>query len=69
MSVLPFSPLPIHHPARAWTPSEKTDIKRMFSEWIEQHAPILVCPIDGYGDDYDNVERDAYLETAGAFKP
>ena len=45
MNTLPFSPLPIHPPARAYTPADKTDIKRMFAEFIEQHAPILVCPI------------------------
>lgn len=71
MSTLPYSPLPIHHPARAWTSSEKTDIKKMIEEWIEQHSPIQVCIINPnrIGDDYDEVERTAYLESPGAFKP
>lgn len=45
MNTLPYSTLPIHHPARAWTPADRTDIARMIADWIEQHAPIEVCPI------------------------
>lgn len=67
MTTLPYSPLPLHHPARAWTASDQTDIARNRAEFIEQHSPILVCPV--YGDDYDEVERTAWIETPGAFKP
>lgn len=65
MNTLPYSPLPLTHPARAYTPADSTDVAATLAEFQEQHAPILVCPI---GDDYDEVERLAYLEQHGAFK-
>lgn len=46
MTTLPYSPLPLTHPARAYVPAIDTTAERL-AEIFEQHAPILVCPIDG----------------------
>ena len=69
MKTLPFTPLPITHKARAYTPAEDTDIAQMIAEWIEQHSPIEVCCVDRnrIGDDYDEVERTAWIESPGGF--
>lgn len=45
MTFLPYTDLPGTHQARAYTPSEYTDIAKARAEFIEQHAPILVCPL------------------------
>lgn len=47
--------------ARAYVPAEHTDIRKTFSD----HVSISPRAI---GDDYDDVERGAHLETVGAFK-
>lgn len=65
MNTLPYCPLPITHPARAYTPGHNTNVAETIATFREQHAPIMVCPV---GDDYDEVERLAYLEQPGAFK-
>lgn len=61
-AIAPYCPLPITNPARAYVSSHDTDIRRT----LEEHAPIYVS--NAYGDDYDDVERTAYLEQFGSFK-
>lgn len=51
MNALPYSPLPLTHPARAYVPADHTDVAATLAEFQEQHAPILVCPIDGDDDE------------------
>lgn len=47
MTTLPYTPLPLYHPARAYVPADHTDVAATMAEYREQHEPILVCPIDG----------------------
>ena len=60
--VLVSHPLPAciltTHPARAYIDPSETNVAKTWA----QHTPVQ------YGDDYDAVERSAYLETPGAFK-
>lgn len=71
MKTLPYSPLPITHGARAYTPAKETDIAAMIAEWVDQHTPIEVCGLDPnrIGDDYDEMERTAWLDSPGGFRP
>lgn len=46
MNFLPYTDLPLTHQARAYTPSDRTDIAKSMAEFVEQHTPILVCPLD-----------------------
>lgn len=50
----PYSPLPFNHPARAYTKSENTDVRRTIAE----HQ---------VGDDCDAMERSAHLDLPGEF--
>jgi len=54
----PACVLPAAHPARAHVAASNTDVA---ATW-EPHRPIQ------HQDDYDLVERDAWLETPGTFK-
>lgn len=45
-------------PARAYVKADHTDVA---ATW-KQHSPVH------YGDDYDLVERDAWMELPGEFK-
>lgn len=52
----PWSPLPLTHPARAYTSAENTNVAETIAAFRLQHSPIQ------YGDDYDAVERTAHLD-------
>lgn len=65
MKTPPYCILPSHHRARAYTHSSGTNIAATIKQHREQHTPP---PCHSIGDDYDDVERTAYLETPGAFK-
>ena len=47
MDFLPYTDLPLTHPARAYKSADQTDVAATIAEYREQHEPILVCPIDG----------------------
>lgn len=55
----PYCPLPLTDKRRAYVPSEHTDVTKTWQE----HEPVRVCPI--YGDDYDRVTNDDWLEPGG----
>ena len=59
----PWSPLPLHHPARAYVPADQTTPEHL-AEVFRQHAPILARDIV---DDYDLTERSAHLDLMGEF--
>lgn len=67
MSAIPYTPLPLTHPARAYVPADDTTAEHL-AEVFEQHAPILVCGIGEIRDDYEITDQADYLERAGAFK-
>lgn len=76
MKILPYSPIPGHHRAFAWTPADRTDIATTLSRWMREHTADDLVPNahigyqhTHYGDDYEDVERTDYLERLGAFKP
>lgn len=70
MKTLPYTPLPITHKARAYVSADKTNVASMIEEWVEQHSHIEVCGLDRnrIGDDYDEMERTAWIDSPGAFK-
>lgn len=41
----PFCALPVTHPAFAYVPADETTAEHL-AKVFEQHAPILVCPIE-----------------------
>lgn len=60
---LPYCLLPGTHPACAYTPAEQTNLAQRFRDIREQRFAHDV------GDDYDDVERTAYLESfSGGFR-
>lgn len=63
MNTLPYTPLPLTHPARAYTPSDSQDVARTIAEYREQHEAILVCPIHGIQDDYELTDSLDYLSS------
>lgn len=71
MRTLPYCPLPGHHRAFSWTPADRTDIAETFARWVREHTADDLVPKHAphlVGDDFDHVERTAYLEQPGAFK-
>ena len=46
MDFLPYTDLPLTHPARAYKSADQTDVAATIAEFREQHEPILVCAVD-----------------------
>lgn len=70
MNTLPYCPIPGHHRAFAWTPSDRTDVAETFARWVREHtADDLVHKhaVHVVGDDFDLVERSAHLDLMGEF--
>lgn len=70
MNILPFCPLPVHHRAFAWTPSDRTDVAETFARFRREHTADDLAPrhaAHAYGDDYDMNERSAHLDLMGEF--
>ena len=67
MDFLPYTDLPLTHPARAYKSADQTDVAATIAEYREQHAPILVCPVHGIRDDYELTDSLDYLSN-GSFK-
>lgn len=69
MRILPYSPLPGHHPARAYTKAEHMKpgyLAEQFSKWRQEHTADDLVPKHAaheYGDDYDLTERTAPIGT------
>jgi hypothetical protein len=57
--------IPGHHPAFSWVPSDHTNVAETFRRAREHYFPINPHRV---GDDYDHVERTAYLDSPGDFK-
>ena len=72
MNFPPYTELPLTHPARAYKSADQTDVAATIAEYREQHAPILVCSING--DDYQreqietaqSEQHESYLRGAAA---
>jgi len=63
MSAL-FTTIPITHMAREYVPSHMQTSARL-TETFRRHEPIRVCPIHpqhAYGDDYDRVQSEDWLD-------
>ena len=58
----PWSPLPLTHPARAYTSAENTNVAETIAAFRLQHSPIQ------YGDDYDRVMAEDWLSAPGGFR-
>lgn len=67
MDFLPYTDLPLSHPARAYKSADQTDVAATIAEYREQHAPILVCLVHGIQDDYELTDSLDYLSN-GSFK-
>ena len=56
-----WCPLPLKDKRRAYVNSHDTDISRT----LEEHAPIRVSEVKRYGDDYDLVQSQDWMEMGG----
>lgn len=71
MKILPYCSLPGHHRAFSWTPADRTDISETLARWKREHTADDLVPKHAphaYGDDFDAVERTAYLDMSGEFE-
>jgi hypothetical protein len=69
--MLPYCPLPGHHRAFSWTPSDNTNIADTIARFLKEHTADDLVPKHAphaYGDDFDAVERSSHLDLMGEFQ-
>ena len=66
MDFLPYTDLPLTHPARAYKSADQTDVAATIAEYREQHAPILVCPVDYQSEQIETARSEEMHGNEGA---